>query len=495
MNFQRSAVGSKVTLSEKAGVATTLTSFTVNGSPQNPAAWNSTSIPANGTISASLAGIGLSVPLDRVFVFTGADADGRVWTQQLTVPFLAPIGTALVPAISLTSPVSTVQQNPQADQSCQWSQPLTVTETGGFEVNLTSLIAGITSFSTRIQQTFGTTRLAPYGTLQGALCFGGGDLPAAKTIQIAGTSEIGLVIAATLPVSFGAAASAPATPSVAPDAITLSPGISATVALGFAGATPQWTASIIGSTPVARSFTVSPASGTGPAKINIAASAAALSPGAYNVTVAIQAADSIPQVVSVPVTLVVGASPTTAIAGLQNAFSFQSVFAPGMSMAVYGNQLSPATQTAARVPLPLTLAGVSATVNGVSAPFYFVSGGQVNVQIPYETGAGPAVLAVNNGGQVASFPFTVAATAPGIYPSAIDNTTGQRISSAAPGQVILLFMTGEGDLTPSLATGAPPSAAITNPAALPHARLPVAVTIGDVPAVVLFAGIPSGLAG
>ena len=63
------------------------------------------------------------------------------------------------------------------------------------------------------------------------------------------------------------------------------------------------------------------------------------------------------------------------------------------------------------VPLPLDIAGVSATVNGVSAPLYYVSPGQINVQVPYETGIGFAVLGINNNGQLSSFPFTVAAAA------------------------------------------------------------------------------------
>jgi uncharacterized protein (TIGR03437 family) len=86
-------------------------------------------------------------------------------------------------------------------------------------------------------------------------------------------------------------------------------------------------------------------------------------------------------------------------------------------------------------------------------------------------------------------------TAPGVFPSAIDNSTGLPVSSAAAGKVLLLFMTGDGDVTPFLATGATPSSTITNVAQLPKPRLPVTVTIGGVPAQVLFAGIPSGLAG
>jgi uncharacterized protein (TIGR03437 family) len=130
----------------------------------------------------------------------------------------------------------------------------------------------------------------------------------------------------------------------------------------------------------------------------------------------------------------------------------------------------------------------------VAAPLYYVSTNQINLQIPYETGAGTAVLAINNNGQVATFPLTVAVTAPGICNCVVDNATGNVVQSATAGQVLQLYMTGEGDVTPTLATGATPPLN-TNPAKYPVPRLPVAVTIGGVPALLLFQGIPNGLAG
>jgi len=116
------------------------------------------------------------------------------------------------------------------------------------------------------------------------------------------------------------------------------------------------------------------------------------------------------------------------------------------------------------------------------------------VQIPYETGAGAAVLAIDNNGQIATFAFSVGVTAPGLFPYAISNTTGLEAPSANAGEVLLLFMTGEGDVTPTLATGATPSPS-SNPATYPQPRLPVSVTVGGVPATLLFQAIPYGLAG
>jgi hypothetical protein len=46
------------------------------------------------------------------------------------------------------------------------------------------------------------------------------------------------------------------------------------------------------------------------------------------------------------------------------------------------------------VPLPKSLAGVSVTMNSVTAPLYFVSPTQINAQVPYEILPGTAVVTV-----------------------------------------------------------------------------------------------------
>jgi uncharacterized protein (TIGR03437 family) len=145
------------------------------------------------------------------------------------------------------------------------------------------------------------------------------------------------------------------------------------------------------------------------------------------------------------------------------------------------------------VPLPAQLGGVSATINGVNAPFYYVSPGQLNLQVPYETLANStAVLVVSNNGQTTSASFRVAAAAPGIFVNAggapVPNT------SASRGQTVSLYVTGDGLTSPSLATGAAPSAG-TPVASLPKPLQAVSVIVGGVQAPIQFIGIPVGLVG
>ncbi len=494
-----------VGLTEVAGTSTTLTGFVLDGMAQNLGFWSSTSLPANGTIYAALDASALAAPLNRVFTFTGKDPGGRTWTQQLAVPFLAASGAVAAPGISLTTATPAVPRNSNAPAACQWSQQLSVQEQGGYLTLLQGLTANGSNLPTQIQATFGTTRLAPYGFLQGNLCLSG---VGPVTIQLAGVAASGgsgSAVSSTAAGSLQAAPPATSSQWAAPAAgasynftVADASGSPApvTIPVGFSAGSPAWTVSAGPANPSTNWLMVSPLSGTGAGSVTVSASPAGLSPGAYTAVLTFASIGTQPQVVNVTVTLTVGASANVSIAGMVNNFSGGLTAAPGMIAGVYGSQMAPAgtSLVAQGLPLPLTLGGVSATVNGVSAPLYFVSPAQIDVQIPYETGAGTAVLAIDNNGQLATFAFPVVATAPGLYPSAIGSATGAPTASAAAGATLLLFMTGEGDVTPTLATGATPEPT-NNPNQYPKPRLPVTVTVGGVAAKVLFQAVPYGLAG
>lgn len=187
---------------------------------------------------------------------------------------------------------------------------------------------------------------------------------------------------------------------------------------------------------------------------------------------------------------------TPAISGLTDAAAFQQAYSPGMLMAVFGSNLSPNTASASSVPLPLDLAGVSATVNGEPAPLLYVSSSQLNIQVPWDAPAGQATLVVNNNGATISQTFNVTAATPGIF------TDGNRYvvpsGATAAGGAASIYITGSGQVSPTIATGAAPT---TN---TPLTSLPapqnVSVTVGGVPATTTgcpycFVGIPYGLVG
>jgi len=129
-------------------------------------------------------------------------------------------------------------------------------------------------------------------------------------------------------------------------------------------------------------------------------------------------------------------------------------YAPGMILSVFGSQLAPSAVSASSVPLPISMAGVAVTVNGVAAPLYYVSPRQLNVQIPYETAINaPATLSINNNGLVTSQSFTVAPAAPGIF----TGLSGALVpnGSAARGQIAALYITGAGTVNPLRSPRAP----------------------------------------
>ncbi len=196
---------------------------------------------------------------------------------------------------------------------------------------------------------------------------------------------------------------------------------------------------------------------------------------------------------SVSFTVTTSVSGAPSISALTNGASFRESYAPGMVLTVFGSALAPSTWVVSSVPLPSKLAGVSATIGGVAAPFYFVSPAQLNIQIPFETPAGIAVeLAVTNNGQIARRSFTLSAVAPAIFTDA----SGALVpaASASAGQVITMFITGQGVVAPSIATGSAPPAG-TTPQNLPAPAQSVGVKIGGIPVPTPFIGIPPGLVG
>jgi uncharacterized protein (TIGR03437 family) len=175
-----------------------------------------------------------------------------------------------------------------------------------------------------------------------------------------------------------------------------------------------------------------------------------------------------------------------------------------MIMSVFGATLSPAgtAQSAGNVPLPVTMAGVAATVNGIAAPLYYVSPGQLNIQIPWQTAVNTkATLVINNNGQQAiSAPFSVVASSPGIFADRTNPNMPMIIPNVAvtTGQTTTLYMAGAGAVTPAIATGSAPSSN-TPLSALP-APQGITVTVNGVPASTTcsnycFVGIPPSLVG
>jgi uncharacterized protein (TIGR03437 family) len=108
-----------------------------------------------------------------------------------------------------------------------------------------------------------------------------------------------------------------------------------------------------------------------------------------------------------------------------NAASYVGALAPGGLASLYGSNLADAEHlVSASSTFPASVAGVSVTVNGVTAPLIYVSPGQINFQIPWETVPGPYVpiMVTWNSVDSAIEPVTIAAPeAPSVFLSEFVN--------------------------------------------------------------------------
>jgi len=192
--------------------------------------------------------------------------------------------------------------------------------------------------------------------------------------------------------------------------------------------------------------------------------------------------------------------------GVRNAASFApftAQLARGELIILTGSGLAPRTIIQSTAPFTSTLGGVQVLINNVAAPLYYVTTGQIAAVVPYGTTAAIAQIQVINNG-VASNVVTafVGSTAPGVLTQGQDGISDAIVQHldfslvtpahpAQPGETLLGYVTGLGDVSPAVADGAPgPSDTLSN------ATNPITVRIGGVPAAApSFAGLAPTLSG
>ncbi len=193
-------------------------------------------------------------------------------------------------------------------------------------------------------------------------------------------------------------------------------------------------------------------------------------------------------------TVQVTAPPQISAGGVVNAASFGAKVAPGSLFSIFGTDLATATQSAAAAPLPTAIASTSVTIGGKPAALVFVSAGQINAQVPYETPQGdtvPVVVTVNGqSSPVAN--VAVMAAAPGVFQFGekravvqnSDYTVNNADNGAAPDSYAVAYLTGAGDVDNPVATGA---VAGSNP--LSKHKAQITATVNGTQAEVVFAGL------
>lgn len=133
-------------------------------------------------------------------------------------------------------------------------------------------------------------------------------------------------------------------------------------------------------------------------------------------------------------------------------------------------------------------------MNGIAAPVYYADSAQINAQVPWEVaGASTLTVQVIYGGTASnSQTVPLAATAPGIFlvVHAADYSLITSINPAIPGEYLVIFCTGLGEVT-----NTPPTGAAAPILPLSSTTVTPRVTIGGASAFVFFSGLAPGLAG
>ena len=190
--------------------------------------------------------------------------------------------------------------------------------------------------------------------------------------------------------------------------------------------------------------------------------------------------------------------PTINPGGVADAASFGPTVVPGGIAALFGVELADGLEGAPDTPLPLELQGAGVFVDGWAAPLFFVSAGQINFQVPYQVSAGgtASVVVRRNGVDSVAESVAVADYAPGLFiftgePIVVRFADGSLITAAnpaRPGDVLILYLNGVGDLT-----NPPPTGAVALASPLSVSNVAPTVTVGGAPAQVFFAGLTPGL--
>ena len=173
---------------------------------------------------------------------------------------------------------------------------------------------------------------------------------------------------------------------------------------------------------------------------------------------------------------------TPVVSSVVDSASYEATLgSPGSIVTIFGTNLATATATAQAVPLPTQLGGTTVTWNGFSAPLFYVSPTQINLQVPFAShrsrGVGVVVFTAA-GDSVPYDPFVAT-------PNAWDAAGIFSVDASGCGQGAVLNVANDGSVSPNspansaspggwisiYGTGAPPLAALPDGVATPATPL------------------------
>jgi|GEM_PF-1808417 len=196
--------------------------------------------------------------------------------------------------------------------------------------------------------------------------------------------------------------------------------------------------------------------------------------------------------------------PTVTAAGVLNAASYGAGgVSPGEIVTIYGERLGQPSVIAATLTnskFNTTAGSTRVLFDGIPAPMIYSSEKQLAAIVPYSTaGKSSTRLEVEvSGVKSPAATVPIVASSPGIFTAdssgkgqaAVLNENGSLNNStnpAAPGSIVVIYLTGEGQTSPAGTDGA-----LALGVSLPKPILPVSATIGGADAEILYAGAAPG---
>jgi uncharacterized protein (TIGR03437 family) len=261
-------------------------------------------------------------------------------------------------------------------------------------------------------------------------------------------------------------------------------------------------------------LSINPSASATPAQIAVTASAKGLAAGVYAGSIILSINGATNPAATVPVTFTVQAPtalPSIKPNGVLSAASSAAAIAPGTWVSIFGTALSLTTRAwrtsdFVNGVLPLSLDGVSVTINGKAAAIAFISPTQINALATDDSTTGLVPVVVKN--TVGTSPSTLAllqTLAPGFFQFqfpgnyvAATHADGSYVAGPAlvklglsgtgaqPGETIVLYGSGFGSTQPAISATGPVIAAL--PLAVPTG---LAIRIAGLDVPIAYAGLIS----
>jgi uncharacterized protein (TIGR03437 family) len=173
--------------------------------------------------------------------------------------------------------------------------------------------------------------------------------------------------------------------------------------------------------------------------------------------------------------------------------------APGNIAQVYGTGMASTAQSPGVVPLLNIFDGTFMLIGGVQVPLYYVSTGQLDIQVPFELAANRQYTAIVSANGALTLPETlnIVPVQPGMAANADGSVIAQHgdyslvtaAHPAAPGEQLMIYLAGMGATNPPVASGA------ATPLELVPANVKPTVSVDGQNAAISYWGLAPGLIG